>query len=71
MALTESQIRFIGTLADAGSDNAAKFGIPLLAIVACGCLESGYGTSAIYNLTNCPFNLQRPSEWKYPVCSDS
>jgi hypothetical protein len=39
-----------------------------LALVACGCLESGFGTSAITKLTKCPFNLQRPKDWKYPRC---
>jgi hypothetical protein len=59
---------FITAMAAAGAPSAAREDLPLPAMIACACLESGYGTSDIYLATGCPFNLQKPPEWAYPKC---
>jgi hypothetical protein len=41
----------------------------LQAMIACACVEGTFGTSQIYLQTGCPFNLQKPKEWKYPQCT--
>lgn len=57
---------FIDRMARDGRAKVEAAGMPLAAMVACACGESGFGTSAIYKLTGCPFNLQRPWAWKWP-----
>jgi hypothetical protein len=59
---------FIAKMAEAGQANAILYRYPLPAMIACACGESGFGTSLIYKVTGCPFNLQKPPEWKYPMC---
>ncbi len=43
--------------------------LPPAAMVACAIVESGYGTSSIYQKTGCPFNLQRPSGYTWVHCT--
>ncbi len=57
---------FIDRMARDGRDACKAAGLPLAAMVACACGETGFGTSSIYKLTGCPFNLQRPWDWKWP-----
>lgn len=64
-----SNDEFIDYMAKQGRPWATKYGFPLPAMIACACVESGFGTSTIYRLTGCPFNLQKPAGWKYPQCS--
>jgi hypothetical protein len=59
---------FIAAMAAAGAPSASKEDLPLPAMIACACLESSYGSSTIYLATGCPFNLQKPPEWRYPKC---
>lgn len=59
---------FIETMAKEGCLWAYINDLPLPAMVACACGESGFGTSHIYIVTGCPFNLQKPKDWKYPEC---
>jgi hypothetical protein len=59
---------FIDKMAEAGRANAVLYQYPLSAMIACACGESGFGTSLIYKVTGCPFNLQKPPEWIHPVC---
>jgi hypothetical protein len=59
---------FIETLAKEGALQAYINSLPLPALIACACGESAYGTSEIYTRTGCPFNLQKPREWKFPQC---
>jgi hypothetical protein len=68
MALTDDQVKFVRTLASEGRFFTDQYRFPMAAMVACGCLESGYGTSEIFKMTKCPFNLQRPTNWKFPMC---
>jgi hypothetical protein len=68
MALTDEQVKFVLALANEGSHFADQYKFPIAAVVACGFLESRWGTSEIFKLTNCPFNLQRPSNWQFPKC---
>lgn len=58
----EQQERFIDLLIEHGRPVAEQHHLPTAAMVACGIVESGYGTSAISRVTGCPFNLQRP-DW--------
>ncbi|SRR5579883_3494455 len=44
--------------------------LPPAAMVACGCHESQFGTSPIYEQTKCPFNLQKPANWAWPKSKD-
>jgi len=44
--------------------------LPPAAMVACGCHESQFGTSPIYQRTKCPFNLQKPAKWEWPKAKD-
>jgi hypothetical protein len=60
--------KFIEGLAKEGKPWASKSGIPLSAMLACGCSESLHGTSDIYKRTKNPFNLQKPAAWEYPKC---
>ena len=64
----ESNQDFINAMARAGAHHAYKNNLPLPAMLGCACEESGFGTSPIYNLTGCPFNLQRPKDWTWPEC---
>ncbi|MBS1795130.1 MAG: hypothetical protein JSS81_14825 [Acidobacteria bacterium] len=59
---------FIEKMAASGKPWADFYNYPLAAMIACACAESGFGTSGIYKLTGCPFNLQKPSHWQYPKC---
>lgn len=68
MALSDDNVRFISDLAIQGAAYAIQYDLPIAAMVACGCLESGYGTSALYISTKCPFNLQKPTEYRFPLC---
>jgi hypothetical protein len=67
--IPKSNEDFIETMAKQGSLHAFINDLPLPAMVACACGESRFGKSVIYNSTGCPFNLQKPKEWKYPECS--
>ena len=60
---------FIKSMNVAGTDWAKRYRYPLSAMIACACVESGFGTSGIYKQTCCPFNLQKPSSWLYPQCT--
>lgn len=60
---------FIQSMAVAGADVAARYDYPLPAMIGCACVESTFGTSPIYLLTGCPFNLQKPKDWKFPQCA--
>lgn len=66
--LLKEQQQFIDDMAKAGKAKAKEFGYPLSAMIACACGESGFGTSAIFKRTKCPFNLQKPADWAYPKC---
>jgi hypothetical protein len=68
MVYTDEQRDFIVSLATMGCFYTNKYHFPVAAMVACGCLESGYGTSHHYIATHCPFNLQKPANWIYPQC---
>ena len=68
MALTDQQTNFVVSLAAQGCFFTNKYNFPVAAMVACGCLESKFGTSELYVSTNCPFNLQKPPNWQFPVC---
>jgi hypothetical protein len=59
---------FIEKMAENGRAITLLYQYPLPAMIACACGESGFGTSLIYKTTGCPFNLQKPAEWKYPMC---
>ncbi len=59
---------FIEKMAVSGKPWTDQYNYPLAALIACACGESAFGTSKIYKLTGCPFNLQKPSHWKYPNC---
>jgi len=59
---------FIEKMAEAGRANSILYQYPLPAMIACACGESGFGSSLIYKVTGCPFNLQKPPEWTYPIC---
>jgi hypothetical protein len=63
-----SKKAFAYNLAAKGRRYMDVYQFPVEAMVACGCLESGWGTSPIYLATNCPFNLQRPANWEWPHC---
>jgi hypothetical protein len=67
--IPNSKEDFIRKMAAAGSLYASMNDLPLQAMIACACEESGFGTSKIYLMTGCPFNLQKPAEWKYPQCT--
>ena len=60
---------FIESMGVGGAEMATVYGYPLPAMIACACIESAFGRSKIYQLTGCPFNLQKPSSWKYPDCT--
>lgn len=68
LILTEVQEKFAKEMAKHGKTSADQYGYPLLAMVACACGESGFGTSSIFKRTGCPFNLQKPKEWEWPKC---
>jgi hypothetical protein len=51
-----------------GSPVAQRNGLPAAAMVACGLVESAYGTSTIYKQTHCPFNLQKPKWYHWVKC---
>ena len=67
--IPKSKEDFIRKMAAAGSLYASMNNLPLQAMLACACAESGFGTSKIYQMTGCPFNLQKPAEWSYPQCA--
>jgi hypothetical protein len=64
----EEQRTFTEALVRWGSPVAQSNGLPAAAMVACGLVESGYGTSAIYQRTHCPFNLQKPKAYHWVNC---
>jgi len=66
--LPSSPDDFIEKMGEAGQYSANLYQYPLPALIACACAESGFGTSMIYKVTGCPFNLQKPPEWTYPIC---
>lgn len=66
--LPKTPEEFIEKMAADGKPWANKYNYPLAAMIACACAESGFGTSSIYKITGCPFNLQKPSHWTYPTC---
>lgn len=66
--IPKSPEEFIEKLAVSAKPWTDKYNYPLAALIACACAESGFGTSSIYKITGCPFNLQKPSHWKYPKC---
>jgi hypothetical protein len=70
MFLTPDQRDFMHDLILAGYWIVKHHGLCPAAMVACGCLESGFGTSENYAKTNCPFSLQKPPEWDWPKASD-
>jgi len=63
-----SKKAFAYNLAAKGRQYMDVYQFPVEAMVACGCFESGWGTSPFYLATNCPFNLQRPVNWEWPHC---
>jgi hypothetical protein len=68
MALTDDQKKFVVSLSTLGARWVLKSRIPVAAMVACGALESNFGTRGVYLKTGCPFNLQKPPSWDYPHC---
>jgi hypothetical protein len=68
--LTPEQQDFLMGLIISGGPRVKRNNLPPAAMVACGCHESGFGTSKIYQQTNCPFNLQKPKNWEWPKASD-
>ncbi len=62
-------VDFFDELAMLGGPVARQHNLPVPAMLACAAVESGFGTSKIFRLTGCPFNLQKPKEWKFPVCA--
>ena len=58
---------FIDALIDSGGPVAKANDLPVAAMVACAVGESG-GTSDIYNMTHCPFNMQRPDHYVWVHC---
>lgn len=66
---TSEQWLFIDTLIKVGGPVTKANLLPPAAMVACAIEESGYGTSAIYKKTGCPFNLQRPKSYTWVRCN--
>jgi len=67
VSITE-QNRFIDVMIYSCADAARANNLPLAAMIACAVVESGYGTSKIYNATGVPFNLQKPSSYSHVHC---
>jgi len=68
--LSPEQQDFLMDLIISGGPMVGRNNLPPAAMVACGCHESGFGTSDIYKQTNCPFNLQKPKNWAWPKAND-
>lgn len=64
----DQQQWFIDQLVAHGRPVAEANHLPTAAMVACAIVESGYGTSDIYAITGCPFNLQRPEWYRWVHC---
>jgi hypothetical protein len=60
--------RFIEVMIVSCAGVARSYDLPLAAMIACGAVESRFGTSDIYNATGCPFNLQKPSNYSWVNC---
>jgi len=60
---------FINEWAGDGAEIARRNHLPVSAMLACACTESGFGKGVIFNATKNPFNLQKweriPIPWTY------
>ncbi len=64
VATVEQRNAFIDQMIEFAAPVAVANDLPAAALVACGGIESGYGTSKIYDKhTHCPFNLQKPKSY--------
>lgn len=67
-ATPEQRDAFIEAMITHAAPVARDQDLPAAALVACGAIESGYGTSAIYRKTHCPYNLQKPAHYTWVHC---
>jgi len=66
--LTADQQTFVRQMVVEGVPVALANMLPPSALLACACAESGFGTSAIFRKTGCPFNLQKPDHYTWIKC---
>jgi len=67
MSASPAQVAaFIDEWASKGADVARKNSLPVSAMLACACTESGFGMGAIFKKTKNPFNLQKWPHIPYP-----
>ena len=64
--ITEAMWTFMRKWAEAGGPILQANDLPVSAMLACGSVESAWGTSIIFRLTNNPFNLQKWRHTPFP-----
>lgn len=66
LEMTPAWAAWIDDLAKRGGPVARDQDLPVAAMLACGSVESAWGTSSIYKATNNPFNLQKWPRTLFP-----